>query len=266
MKLKAFISSATSNRSIIQNRSVSLWWQFIILLFSLIMIAFPFIVGRFNVNEAYLDANFPDFTDDFVLALERGECDFEDFELSCTRNNIVIDGARYTVYILPSENTTFKPESIIFYPTTLRVTRSFEQTIESIYPFFNQSFDQILLDMNNQEFEMTPKKYSINVLRNLDLAAMPADMWFIYMSLAVQYLLYLFVISALIWWLYSKRGSIKLPFKEITAMLIVVMFWTALPTALLGFFASTLASVLFTIFYVTRIIFMYTKLTREIRV
>jgi hypothetical protein len=266
MKLKAFISSATSNRSIIQNRSVSLWWQLVILLFSLIMIAFPFIVGRFNVNEAYLDSNFPDFSNDFVLALERGECSFDNFELICDRDNIVVDGTRYTVYILPSENTTFKTEAIVFNRTTLRVSRSFEQTLESIYPFFNQSFDQILLDMNNQEFDMTPRKYSLNVLRNLDLAAMPADIWFIYMSLAVQYIMYLLVITSLIWWLYSKRGSIKLPFKEISAMLIVVMFWTALPTALLGFFASTFASVLFTILYVTRIIFMYTKLTREIRV
>jgi len=266
MKLKDFVSSATSNRSIIQNRSVSLWLQFILLFFSLIMIAFPFIVGRFTVSEAYLDSNFPNFSDDFVLALEQGECRFKDFELFCDRDNQVIEGTRYTIYIFPLENTTFKEESIIFFPTTLRVTRSFEQTLENIYPFFNQSFDQILRDMNNQEFDMTPHKYSINILRNLDLASMPADIWFIYVSLAVQYIMYLVVITALIWWLYSKRGSIKLPFKEISAMLIVAMFWTALPIALLGFFVSTLASVLFTILYVTRIIFLYTKLTHEIRV
>lgn len=266
MKLKAFVSSAFSNRSIIHNRSVSLWRQFIILFFSLIMIAFPFIVGRFNVNEAYLDSNFPDFSDDFVLALEQGECQFNDSELTCDRGNQVIAGARYTIYILPAENTAFKTESIIFFPTTLRVTRSFEQTLESSYPFFNQSFDQILLDMNNLEFDMTPHKYSINILRNLDLASMPSDIWLINVSLFVQYIMYLLVITSLIWWLYSKRGSIKLPFKEISAMLIVAMFWTALPTALFGFFISTLASVLFTILYVTRIIFLYTKLTREIRV
>jgi hypothetical protein len=271
MKLKAFISSATSNRSIIEHRSVSLWWQIILLFFSLIMISFPFIVGRFNVNQEYLDANFPDFTQDFVLALNSSDCTFvsEDdvnLVLTCPMLDQVIQGERYTIYLLPNEERVFNREAIVFFDDSLRVTLSPEQTLEGSYIFGEKSFDQILLDMNNPEFDITPKAYALNILRNIDLMALPTDIWFIYSSITVQYIMYLSVISLLIWWLYSRKGGIKLPFKEITGMLIVIMFWTALPTAVLGFFISVLASVMFTIGYVTRIIFMYTKLTRIIRV
>jgi hypothetical protein len=271
MKLRAFISSATSNRSVIEHRSVSLWWQIVLLFFSLIMISFPFIVGRFTVNQEYLDANFPDFTQDFVLALNSQDCIYinnaeQILELSCPLSNQIIQGERYTIYILPSETQVFNREAIVFFKDSLRVTLSPEQTLEGGYIFGEKSFDQILLDMNDKEFEITPKAYSLNILKNMDLAALPTDIWFIYSSITIQYLMYLSVISFLIWWLYSRRGQVKLPFKEITGMLIVIMFWTALPTAVLGFFVSVLASVMFTIGYVTRIIFMYTKLTRQVQV
>jgi hypothetical protein len=271
MNLKALISSATSNRSIIANRSVSLWWQFFLVFVSFMMISFPFVVGRYDVNQEYLDANFPKFGEHLVLAFESQNCDFtlDDMavlQLNCPLVDQIIEGEQYTIYILPSESRTFVREAIIFNQDNLIVTRSPEQTLQGRYLFRESTFNQLLMDMNNDEFDVTPQSYGLNYLRNVDLIALPTDLWFIYISIAIQYSLYLLVITTLIWWLYAKRGSIKLKFKEVTGMLVLIMFWTALPTAVLGFFSPVLASVLFTIGYVTRIIFMYTKLTREIRV
>lgn len=271
MNLTAFVKSATSNRSIIHSRSVSLWWQFFLVFVSFMMISFPFVVGRFDVNQDYLDANFPKFGEHLTLAFESQNCVFEVNEnqvliLSCLLEDQVINGDQYTIYILPSSARSFNREAIIFNQDSLTVTRSPEQTLAGRYLFKETSFNQLLLDMNDDEFEVTPQSYGLNYLRNLDLLALPSDLWFIYTSVSIQYTLYLLVISTLIWWLYVKRGSIKLKFSEVSGMLILIMFWTALPMAILGFFSPVLASVLFTIGYVTRIIFMYTKLTREITV
>lgn len=271
MSIRAFISSATSNRSVIEHRSVSLWPQIGFFIISLIMISVPFLVGRFSVNEAYFDANYPGFAQDFQLALQTSGCHFRNDEssstfLECVISDRVIHGEHYTIYILPSQDREFASQAIIFFPQSMRVTRGVDQILEGPYLFGTTDFASILVDMDDDEFNTTPQRYAMNILRNLDLNSLPSDVLFIYMSIAIQYSFYLLVISFMIWWLYLKRGFVKLPFREVTDMMVVIMFWTALPTALLGLFAPVVASVVFTVGYVTRIIFLYTKLTRMIRV
>lgn len=271
MSIKAFISSAFSNRSVITHRSLSLWQIGLLLLVSFMMVAVPFIIGRFNVGDEYLDTNFPQFSEDFALALQSTGCNFSlDANninaLTCEVNDRVVAGSTYTIYLLPTDGRQFARNAIIFFPQSLRVTYDGEQVLEGPYLFGNASFAQIRETMFSNAFNSTPQRYAMNILRNLNLFTLPADILFIYISLAIQYTFYLFVISFLMWWLYLKRGFVKLPFKEVIAMLVVVMFWTALPTTMVGFFTPVIASVLFTIGYVTRIVFLYIRLTHIIRV
>lgn len=271
MSIKAFISCAFSNRSVITHRSLSLWRIIVLLLISFMMIAVPFIIGRFNVNDAFLDTSFPQFSKDFALALQSADCNFtidasQNNVLVCQSSDVVIAGARYTIYFLPSSDRSLVQNAIIFFPQTLRVTYGVNQFVEGPYLFGNAHFTDVYDAMQSDDFNGTPQRYAMNILRNLNLYSLPADILFIYMSMVIQYTFYLAVISFLIWWLYLKRGFVKLPFKEVVAMLVVVMFWTALPTAMLSFFTPVVASVVFTVGYVTRIVFLYTKLTRIIRV
>lgn len=258
--MKRFSEILFSNKAVIEYRRISIIWIIAIFLFSVFFISIPFFVGRYTQSFDDLTRPFTNYSQNFVELIHQIDCEIIDQKLSCDQQNQVIELADYTAYILTDSISINMRNAMIFDKTTFTLSLDADSGISGSYQLGDVSFKEISQLILNEELD--GERWANVFLRSVDLSRLSQDMIIIYMGMLIQYAFYIGIIGILMLFINTKQSSIHFKLKEIIAILVLVMVSPALLMAFLSLFSATIASVLFPVILVTRIVIVYMAMVR----
>lgn len=232
----------------------------IIFLFSAFIVSVPFFIGKFSTTGSSLLVNFEGFHEDFYDLIQSEDCQFKQGYFECARDNFIVNGATYTIYVLPQEEVKETENVVVFYRDSFLISKTSANYQYGLYTFGDITFKQ--LRENFSDYQIDPKEWSGVFLRNMALSNLGFELAIIYFGILVQYSIYVLVVSLFMMFINTKQKGNRWKYSEILNMLVLAMFSPALVMAFLSLFMAGTASILFPILFVVRIVFLYQSMMR----
>ena len=258
--MKRFSEILFRNKAIIDYRKISIIWISVIFLLTVFFISIPFFVGRYTQSFDDLTRPFPNYSENFVELIHQMDCEIKDQVLNCVQENQVIQLKDYKAYILVDDGMIDMNHAIIFDRTTFTLSLDNDSGISGSYQLGDVSFKEISQLILSEELD--GERWANVFLRSVDLSRLSQDMVIIYLGMVIQYAFYIGIIGILMLFINAKQSSIIFKLKEIIAILVLTMVSPALLMAFLSLFSATIASVLFPVILITRIVIVYMAMVR----
>ncbi len=260
--MNSFYKILFSNQEIIKQRRTKWFFALIIFFVSVLMIATPFVTARLLETPQQLGQQFPKLKTGLIEVFEEFDCAFTNQQLSCQQpfTEKEIDGITYYINAKENQDIDVANEYVMFS----------DQRIILYNPNANISGDYSLLEGNSFD-SLLQLKETENIddqtlvehfIQNVSQSTLNTQIPIIYMSVFIQYIIYVLLISLVFMAINANRFRNKISFKEMLTMMVLAMFSPALLSAMVGLVNPLWGTALFPLVYMARVIFIYFKLLK----
>lgn len=260
--MKSFYKILYSNQEIINQRRTRWFFALIIFFVSVLMIATPFVTARLVETPDQLGQQFPNLSTGLIEVFEEFDCEVNQQQLNCDQpfTEKEIDGITYYINAkenqaldVPNEYVLFSDQRIILYNPNANISGDYS-LLEG------NSFDD-LLALRTQE-NIDDQTLVNHFIQNVSQSTLNTQIPIIYMSVFIQYIIYVLLISLVFMAINANRFRNKISFKEMLTMMVLAMFSPALLSAIVGLVNPLWGTALFPLVYMARVIFVYFKLLK----
>ena len=247
-----------SNEAIVKQREKPWWMIVLIYLLSAMLISSPFVAEGYRLNSTVLAEKFEPLSPLFEQVLAE-DCKIENNALSCSFDEVkTYKDGDYTIYLNESDEASL--EGLNNY---IMMSKSYAFGLvdgQSVVGTYNLANIGSLSNLKTNE--LSSKMILGDFLENVHKGALPIRVPMIYALNALQYLVYILVVAMVLRFVNGKQFALNLTFKQALAIAVMTMLSPALITAIIGLFNPSVATLVYPVAYMGRIVMVYWQIMK----
>lgn len=252
-----------TNDEIIKQKDAKWYLVLMVFISSIILIAAPFVSARLLTSPESLIEQFDGIENGLIKTFSEYDCEIQQFQLSCQQpfDSFTDNGYLFLVNVSDHQEVTVNNQYVMLSSSQVVVYNN-QNHVQGGYEFLEgSSFNDLLKIKETQN--ITSRELAAHFLQNIYQSNIRTLIPQTYISIFVQYVIYVLLVSWVNMAINANKLKIKITFRQMLTMNVLAMFSLALFSGVIGLVSPVNATALFPLLYMARIVMLYFKLLRQ---